>query len=506
MNTFKFSGKAKRTLLLIMLAGAVLIGIGALTFSAGDKGSHGHDDGHGQEVHGQQEHVDHAVKDLKNAADDAEVAVEKTAQDAVDHAKDAAHEAVGHDDGNHEAHGDEGSHEAHGEGHGDHDGHGHADRGHGDEAHGNHNAHAEKPVTLKAVIATNLWAVIQFFFWIGFTAFFFLAAHTAGWSGWHIQVQKLLLSFTALFPFLLIVGALVFLWGKHDIFEWTHLYLFDEGDARFDKLLKGKQAFLNVKVFTILSFIMLGTLLFLALRWRKNFNAQDGVSRKHFHSIRNLAAGTIVALAVINAFGVWSWVMSVEPHWYSTLYAWYTAASACAAMLSFTILIVLFLKSEGYLPNVNDNHLHDLGKYLFAISVFWTYLWFSQYMLIWYANIPEETIYFKNRMTDYPFLFFAAFGINFVLAFLVLLKRVTKRNVGVLMFMCVMLIIGHWFDFFNMIVTPNVKHSGMGLIAFGSLLLFSGGAMFIVLSALTRWKSLDSREHPYYQESVKHHI
>ncbi len=127
-------------------------------------------------------------------------------------------------------------------------------------------------------------------------------------------------------------------------------------------------------------------------------------------------------------------------------------------------------------------------------------------MLIWYGNIPEETVYFINRMNNYPGLFYGAFIINFLLPFFVLMKRSTKRNKGVLMFACIMLILGHWFDFFNEIVTPIARDSGMGLIAVGSLLLFTGFAGFVAFGALSKMTDLESSEHPYYRESYKHHI
>ena len=94
----------------------------------------------------------------------------------------------------------------------------------------------------------------------------------------------------------------------------------------------------------------------------------------------------------------WLWLMSIDAHWYSTMYSWYTFASTFVAGMSLIALFVVYLKNKDYLEYTNEEHLHDLGKFMFAFSVFWTYLWYSQFMLIWYANIPEETIYFKPRM------------------------------------------------------------------------------------------------------------
>jgi hypothetical protein len=349
--------------------------------------------------------------------------------------------------------------------------------------------------------------MIMFLFWIAVSAMFFLAAHTVGWAGWHIQIQKVTLSIMSLIPVMAVLGIIVFALGKHELYEWTHSYFFDPNDARFDALMNGKKMFLNVQTYSILGLLWVAILTALLVGWWKKLHNQDvDPDLKHFQSARTIGAISIVVIAIINAFGVWHWIMSIEPHWYSTLFAWYTMASAATGMFAFTILMVMILKSQGYLPNVNDNHYHDLAKYMFAISVFWTYLWFSQYMLIWYGNIPEETTYFIDRLDNYPGLFYGSFAINFLLPFFVLLKRGTKRNMGVLMFMCGMLILGHWFDFFNSIVTPVVTEGGMGLIAIGCLLLFTGFAGFVVFSVLTRMTDLDSSQHPYYHESYIHHI
>lgn len=454
MNTFTFSGKLKRYLLLLILAGAAFIAIGALTFGGG--GDHGDDHGAPEKAH-------------------AALALNEQAPGVDEAYTDAS-------------------------------GHGLLAAGGGGD-HGDDHGHGAPAPTLKQVIVANSWAMIQYLLWAGIAAMFFIAAHTVGWAGWHIQVQKISLAIMTLIPVMAVLGIIVYAIGYYELFEWTHLYLFDPADERFDALLAGKQMFLNKGAFAGFGLLWIGILLALLAGWWRNMSRMDSTADiKYFRSSRSLGAVSIVFIAIINAFGVWHWIMSIEPHWYSTLFTWYTMASAAAGMFAFTILVAMILQNMGYLPNVNENHYHDLGKYLFAISVFWTYLWFSQFMLIWYGNIPEETIYFIKRMENYPVLFYGSFIINFLLPFFVLLKRDTKRNAGVLMFMCVMLILGHWFDFFNSIVTPVVTSGGMGLIAIGCLLLFTGVAGYVVFFALTRMQDLESSQHPYFKESLNHHI
>ena len=130
--------------------------------------------------------------------------------------------------------------------------------------------------------------------------------------------------------------------------------------------------------------------------------------------------------------------MSIDAHWYSTMYSWYTFASTFVAGMALIALFIVFLKNNGYLELTNEEHLHDVGKFMFAFSIFWTYLWFSQYMLIWYANIPEETVYFKTRAEgEYSGIFWLMFLINFLAPLLSLMTRGSKRNYGSITFMSV---------------------------------------------------------------------
>lgn len=566
-NTFTFSGKAKTYLLGMIIGGVALILLGMFTFGGGH--GEGHGDGHNahgqmEQVQHAKDKLHDAAEDAKtathDAVDHAEAAAQKgeaAVKDALNHAKDHAeegvehakeglkhaeenvhnavehakevveghgdshghqsgHDAHGHDDGHTEAgHGTHGdahgakSHDSHGEDHGAHaGGHGDAHGGHGD-AHGGHGAHGEHhavagstPISAKKALWLNLWVIVQMLMWMSFAAMFFLAAHTAGWAGWHVLIQKVLLAVMTILPVAIFLGAIVFALGHKDIFIWTNPEAMEHS-----ALMATKKAFLNVKAFAVLGAFWSIISVFLLSRWWSILKSQDeNPDLKFFSKSRTLAAVTIVLVAIINAFGVWHWIMSIEPNWYSTLYAWYTMASGACIMVASTILTLLFLQSQGLLPQVNENHYHDLGKYLFAASVFWTYLWFSQYMLIWYGNIPEETIYFKERMANYPVLFYGALILNFFFAFLVLIMRDAKRNRGIMILASIVIIIGHWFDFFNMIVPFGMHKGGMSLISVGCLFVFFGIAGFVILTALTRVKSLDSSNHPYYKESVKHHI
>jgi hypothetical protein len=386
MNTYTFSPGAKSNIIKAFVIGLVIFVLG-IVFNAAGGG-----DGHGDDHHGSA-----TVKSEQLMAEAASTS-EKAPADA--HSDASAHS---------DAHSTAGDHgDAHGDGH-----------------------HAEK-ASLKKLVIANVYTVVLFAFWISIAALFFLSAATLALGGWQIQIQKVILSVAGTLPFSIVVMSLMFIFFHHDIFEWTHTYLFDPNDARFDSILASKADYLNLPRFGITAVLLFAMSLGIYFLWRKNLSLQDEQpSIALFNKSRALAAASIVLIAmVLNTFGSWDWAMSIQPHWYSTMFSWYMMASAAVSMFSVVMLMIIFLQAQGYLPNVNENHRHDVAKFMFAISVFWTYVWFSQYMLIWYANIPEETLYFKKRLDNYGPLFYATIIINFVIPFLVLLKRKPKEKWG----------------------------------------------------------------------------
>jgi hypothetical protein len=188
------------------------------------------------------------------------------------------------------------------------------------------------------------------------------------------------------------------------------------------------------------------------------------------------------------------------------MYSWYTFASSFVAGVALITLFVIFLKNLGYLEFTNKEHLHDLGKFQFAFSIFWTYLWFYQFMLIWYANIPEETVYFKVRMQGaYRGIFFLNLIINFLAPLLLLMRRSSKRNYGTLTMMSVLILFGHWLDFYQMVM-PSVSPSHVPnmLVDFGVGLGFVGLIMFVTAKSLAKHRMI-ARNHPFLKESIIHH-
>ncbi len=370
-------------------------------------------------------------------------------------------------------------------------------------------ANLKGELPLRTLIIGNVYTLSLYSFWIGVAALFFLAASTLALGAWQIQIQKVILSVAGIIPLATVIMVLIFAFFSHDLFHWTHAELYDVNSPKYDALLDSKSDYLNLPRFWIFAVILFSASLILNYLWNKNLKSMDeNPSIKTFDKSRAIAAASIVIIAMgINTFGSWDWAMSVQPHWYSTMFSWYLMASAAVGMLSVVYIMVVYLKKNDYLPNVNENHRHDVVKYIFAISVFWTYVWFSQYMLIWYANIPEETLYFTIRLEGYPVLFYLAIIINFILPFLALMKRNSKRVVSTALIVSVILIIGHWMDFFSMIVPELIPGGGgFGLVGVGAFIIMSSVFGFVVLTTLSKYSDLESSTHPYFKESYNHQI
>ena len=300
---------------------------------------------------------------------------------------------------------------------------------------------------------TNLLQNSAFFTLISFTAIFATAATLTMYAGWHTAFKRIWEAMGLFLPVglggLLIVGI-----GSamhlHHIYHWA-----DAAEVAKDKILLGKSGFLNFKFYFLSILGFGGAWYFFMRKFRAMSLAQDNdVNDTNYSSYENVkvwAAAFLPIAGFTSAAAIWLWLMSIDAHWYSTMFAWYTTASAWVSCVAITILFLVYFKNKGLFPWVTTEHLHDLGKLLFAFSIFWTYLWFSQYMLIWYANIGEETIYFRQRLGEFPVLFYGNFVLNFVLPFLILVRNDTKRKFGTLTFASILILFGHWWDYFQMV-------------------------------------------------------
>jgi hypothetical protein len=344
-------------------------------------------------------------------------------------------------------------------------------------------------------------------------AMFFIGVTTLAMGGWQISFRRVTEAISTLVPIFgtitLIVLLYVVLGHKHEIYHWL-----DTEAVAKDPILKGKAGFLNPTFFIIWSTLAIGLWSLLGWRMRKiteeadaaPMDQQTGASFVWRNTVR-AALFTVWFALTVGSTVPWLWLMSLDAHWYSTMYSWYTFASTFVSGMALIALWVIYLKNKGYLEYTNQEHLQDIGKFMFAFSIFWTYLWFSQFMLIWYANIPEETVYFKHRVQGpYKGIFYLNLIINFVCPVLILMKRAAKRNYTLMTFMAVLIIFGHWLDFYQMVMgSLSKEHVTLGWLDFGILSLFVGLMIFFTGKALAS-KSLIVKHHPFMKESIIHQV
>jgi hypothetical protein len=287
-------------------------------------------------------------------------------------------------------------------------------------------------------------------------ALFFLMAMYLTGAAWSVTVRRFSETMAATIPFGLILFVPLAL-GVHELYEWSHADV-----VANDKILQGKAMWLNERMFWIKGAVMFAIWSFFGLGIYRNSTAQDtDKDIRHMHNSSKYSAPGLLLVFLATSFAMFDWIMSLNPHWYSTIYGIYMYAGGGLASMCTLVLISLGFRNAGVLKNsITEEHYHDLGKWIFAVTVFWTYTAFSQYMLYWYANIPEETIFFKERFTGSWKLVsqFLVFG-HFLFPMFFLITRKTKRNLATLAFMaCWMLAMDYLDIHWN--VMPNFHKAG----------------------------------------------
>ena len=363
---------------------------------------------------------------------------------------------------------------------------------------------------------TTLWMNNVFFIGLGIIGLFFVAIHYASQAGWSAGFIRIPLTMGNWIPIAGILTIVLFFITNHTVFHWTHGYLYQEG-PQYDPIIAGKAKFFfwpgeggGFPLFYIVRMVLFfGMWYWFYTVIRKNLLAEDLEAKPvYWYKNRSISAWFLVFFAVSSSIAAWDWVMSIDTHWYSTMFGWYIFASWWVTGLAMITLICAYLKEAGYLKVVNANHLHDLAKYIFAFTIFWAYIWFSQFLLIWYANIPEESVYFIERLqtSPYSWIFYANLILNFVLPFLLLMTRDSKRQIAMLKVVCPIVIVGHWFDFYNMVTPGIMKEQGaLGILEIGVALIFLAAYLLVVLSSLSKIP-LVGKNHPTLVESLNHHI
>ena len=375
-----------------------------------------------------------------------------------------------------------------------------------DVGHDNHHQLVNKPWS-------RLFVNIFFFMAISLGALFFLSIQYAAQVGWSVVVLRIMeaMSQFLIIPVLLIIGlSILGVFHVHHLWHWMAEGIMDPESPAYDSIIAGKQGYLSAGFFITRSVVYLLIWVLGAKLFRKYSLQADTGSKEEGAALwskkRTLSAVFLVLFAVSSSMMAWDWIMSIDTHWFSTLFGWYTFAGLFVSALTVITLIAIYLKMNGYLPELNHSHLQDLGKFMFAFSVFWTYLWFSQYMLIWYSNIPEEVTYYLIRFKEYKGPFMTALALNFLFPILVMMSRDSKRNMYFVITAGIAILAGHWLDHFVMIMpgTVGVEWS-IGLIDLGIFCGFMGLFIWVVFSSIAK-AALVPKNHPMLTESKLHHI
>lgn len=366
-------------------------------------------------------------------------------------------------------------------------------------------------IGLVAVIAGFLsnpertWANILlnnvYFLSISIGAVMFYSIQFITQSSWSALFQRVPLALGVFLP----AGAVLMLllyFGLPDIYEWAV-----PGITETDKLIAHKEPFLNVPFYMsrIVLYFALWIPIWMILKktaFKEDRQADLSLYRKSTHySI------VFIFLAVIFfSFAGMDWIMTIDAHWYSTLFGFRTMITSIYYGVAAVVLIIFFLRKQGFFPEMNQAHRHDMARYLFRFSIVWGYLWFMQFLILWYANIPETTVYYVPRfLGEWSYVFYGEFVLNFLIPFFVLISDDIGRKKGVLVAMSIMLLVGLWVMLFIQIVPGSYAHLRFGFTEIGLWLGYAGIFLLLVGYMLSR-SSIVPVNHPQLKESIHHHL
>ena len=295
-----------------------------------------------------------------------------------------------------------------------------------------------------------------YLFWITVSlgGLFFIMLHHLTGSEWSIVLRRIMETVASTIP----VMALLFIpviWGMYDLYHWSH-----EDAVVSDVLLQKKSAYLNPAFFIIRAVFYFAIWSLLSLLLYKTSLAQDNAfDNNQVTKMRKVSAPGMVAFALTITFAGFDWAMSLDAHWYSTIFGVYIFGGSFLAILCFLVVFGLFLRKRNILDNtITVEHYHDIGKFLFGFIIFWGYIGFSQYFLIWYANIPEETIWYLHRWEgSWKYITMILVFAHFLIPFIALMPRFVKRNLSLMRFIALWILVMHWLDIYWLVI-PNLHH------------------------------------------------
>lgn len=328
--------------------------------------------------------------------------------------------------------------------------------------------------------------LVAFAFWttLGFGALFFSMLHHLTGAVWSVVLRRITETVASTLPIMLILFIPILL-GMHSLYHWTHADV-----VANDPILSQKASYLNTTFFTIRTVVFFGIWFLLGRGLYKASLKQDGGHTDAIQTrLRKISAGGMVLYAFTTSFAAFDWLMSLDPHWYSTIFGVYIFSGGFLIFLSFMVVFTSWLRKNGVLEGViTIEHNHDLGRLLFAFTVWWAYIAGSQYFLIWYGNLPEETHWFLDRWTGSwkPWSLFII-AAHFAIPFFVLVFRASKRSVKILVSVAGLYVVMHWADLY-WVVMPTLHKTGVSLSWMDLTTWLGVGGIFLSIF----WKRLAS--------------
>ena len=349
------------------------------------------------------------------------------------------------------------------------------------------------------------WALLllnsHYFLTLSVSAVFFLAVQYVSGARWAEVLRRVPEAISGVIPYC-VAPMLLLYFGFHSLYHWS-----EPGVLEHDPILAAKSIYLNTPFFFIRMVIIIALWSFFAMQFRKNSLREDvGGGKKFYEKNVRLSAIFIVVFAITFSIASFDWIMSLEPHWYSTIFAIYNFSGMFVHGIAIIALIAIILCERGVLPELREDHIHDLGKLVFAFTFFWAYIWYSQFVLIWYGNIPEETVYYFHRLQgDWNWLFYTNFIINFLVPFFILLPRQVKRNGAMVKRVCILLLVGRWLDLY-LLIAPGVlhDHAFIGVLEFLVSIGFAG-IFFLLVRRKLSGASIVPQNSPYLKDSLSYH-
>jgi len=347
--------------------------------------------------------------------------------------------------------------------------------------------------------------VNYYFFSLAMGGAFFFVIQSISQSGWSSAFKRVSEAMMSYIPYASVFFLLLW-FGMNDLYHWSH-----KEAVAFDSLLQHKSAFLNVPFFFIRMGIYFTLWIVFILKLRNISLREDMADPANTDGIMSLFGKSelyskilIFILAITFSLSAFDWIMSVDVHWYSAIFALKNLVAAFLHGVSILTLIVFILYKRGYFPFLNKYHLHDFARYIFMLSIIWGYFWFAQFMIIWYGNIPEETVYYYMRWQEgWKVLFFLEIGLNWAIPFLLLLPVKTSRNMTAIVIVIIFLIIGQYVDLFVQVIPGTTGVLRYGWIEAGMFLGYAGLFALVVATTLSKAKIIPLN-HPYLEESLNH--